>query len=164
MDRIRILTPQEIQDIPAFLSMDEIRQYGFVAQLANPIPDICPFCNKQLEFKGVRSLFKNMIIKWKDDPEPCTCRESQKTDTAKNEEEIVLSGILKLEISDTEGDTVLSIFEDHGKLYFDIGEPDKPGTEVSAMVDKDEFLRLFGRMLGFEFPDPRPESQAIKLW
>lgn len=72
------LTTHEMANIPAFLTMGEIKKYGFSIEAKEPEPVRCPFCNKNLRFMGARSLYRRAIIKWKDKPELCDCEESLK--------------------------------------------------------------------------------------
>lgn len=67
---------QEMNEIPAFLTQDEIEKYEFVVEIESPKPDTCQFCHKKLFYLGFRSLISKSIIRWKDEPQRCTCEKS----------------------------------------------------------------------------------------
>ncbi|MGI1659614.1 MAG: ATP-binding protein [Desulfitobacterium sp.] len=73
-----MMTIQEMDDIPAFMTPNQIEQYGFVVDTEPPEPTICQFCNKELHYLGARSLSRKIIVRWKSEPERCTCEQSLK--------------------------------------------------------------------------------------
>lgn len=165
MNDLRLLTSQEMQDIPAFLSPDEIKRYGFVALATKPIPMKCPLCHKWLRFMGARSLYRNTIIRWKDKPEKCECEKFKN-----NKEAVPLGGIIKMEIPDRDGDGTLTVYEESASgelLLFCIDESkEKLGsaaTGLSVLVDKNEFLELFSRLLGISTMKDKPKPEP-KPW
>ncbi|GEM_PF-6885000 len=144
-------------DTPAFLTTGEIEDYGFVVLSAKPVPTKCPLCQKELVRLGVRSLYKNTIISWKENLEPCTCELS-----VKNEKSTLMKGLLKIEIANKDGNKVLSVHEDSGELYFNLFESDKNGHSIS--MEKEKFLRLFSRLLNLDITTKnKPEHEPLEL-
>lgn len=67
-----------MNEIPAFLTPDEIEKYGFLVQDEAPQPIECQFCHKKLFYLGARSLSSKIIVRWSKEPERCNCEQSFK--------------------------------------------------------------------------------------
>jgi DNA replication protein DnaC len=65
-----------MNSLPAFLTPKEIEQLEFVVDGEIPPSEHCHFCNKELHYLGARSLNRNIIIRFLDEPERCDCQQS----------------------------------------------------------------------------------------
>ncbi|NLN48637.1 MAG: ATP-binding protein [Clostridiales bacterium] len=68
---------KSIHDYPVFMTLDEIREYGFTITVEPPKPVQCLFCGKSLNYSGRRSFISKTIVGWESEHDRCDCELSQ---------------------------------------------------------------------------------------
>ena len=61
-------------DPNCYITIEEARERGIPIKTPPPPPDICQFCGKEHQRKGI--LFSNMVMFWQPFPTRCNCSEA----------------------------------------------------------------------------------------